>query len=373
MRKKVIAAGHICLDITPAFADRGNRISEILTPGSLIEAGAADLHTGGSVANTGLAMQLFGADVRLMGKTGRDGFGDMIRGILETYGADTSCMLQGDGSTSYSVVLAFPGIDRIFLHHPGANDTFRASDVPDEVLDDAALFHFGYPPHMAQMYRDGGWELTALMKRVHDRGCAVSLDMAAVDEHSESGGADWDGILKRTLPYVDFFVPSAEELCYMTDRERLAEWRRAAAGQDVTEILDPVRDVGPLAGTCLQYGAKAVLIKCGRKGLYLRTADKSVMEQVTDRLGLDPSAWAGVERYERSFEPEKVVSATGAGDVSIAAFLTSVLYGGTPAEAAAYAAAAGAYCVQAYDALSGLVSFEKMKKKMDSGWKKTDI
>ena len=37
------------------------------------------------------------------------------------------------------------------------------------------------------------------------------------------------------------------------------------------------------------------------------------------------------------------------------------------------AAAAGAYCVQAYDALSGLVSFEKMKKKMDSGWKKTDI
>ena len=35
----------------------------------------ADIHTGGSVANTGTAMKLLGADVRLAGMVGDDDFG----------------------------------------------------------------------------------------------------------------------------------------------------------------------------------------------------------------------------------------------------------------------------------------------------------
>ena len=68
MGKKVVSAGHICIDITPAIG--GNRVSEIgqmLLPGKLINVGAADVHTGGSVANTGLAMKILGADVYLAG------------------------------------------------------------------------------------------------------------------------------------------------------------------------------------------------------------------------------------------------------------------------------------------------------------------
>lgn len=63
MSKKVIAAGHICIDITPAFpARKVKAVGDILAPGKLIEVGAADAHTGGSVANTGLAMKIFGAE-----------------------------------------------------------------------------------------------------------------------------------------------------------------------------------------------------------------------------------------------------------------------------------------------------------------------
>ena len=58
--------------------------------------------------------------------------------------------------TSYTVVLNPPGIDRIFLHCPGANDTFTDEDVTDEVLGGASLFHFGYPPLMKQIWSDGG-------------------------------------------------------------------------------------------------------------------------------------------------------------------------------------------------------------------------
>ena len=67
MGKKVIVAGHICLDITPVFPDKKvSGVSEMLAPGKLIEMGNADVHTGGAVANTGLALKLLGADVSLM-------------------------------------------------------------------------------------------------------------------------------------------------------------------------------------------------------------------------------------------------------------------------------------------------------------------
>jgi len=37
------------------------------------------------------------------------------------------------------------------------------------------------------------------------------------------------------------------------------------------------------------------------------------------------------------------------------------------------AAATGASCVEAYDALSGLKSFEELKRKIEAGWKKNDF
>ena len=142
--KKVIAAGHICLDITPVFpaGKQYDSLSGLLVPGKLIQMEAADVHTGGSVANTGLALKLLGCDVTLMGKVGDDSFGMMIRNILAGYGAG-GLLVDPDSSTSYSVVLAVPGQDRVFLHSPGANDTFSGKDIPDDALEDAALFHFG--------------------------------------------------------------------------------------------------------------------------------------------------------------------------------------------------------------------------------------
>ena len=66
------------------------------------------------------------------------------------------------------------------------------------------------------------------------------------------------------------------------------------------------------------------------------------------------------------------MSGTGAGDTSIAAFLTAITDGYTPEDALHLAAGTGASCVAAYDALSGLKSFEELKKKMDAGWEKAE-
>ena len=374
MKKKVIAAGHICLDITPIFiSGKVENLSDLLAPGKLIQMGNVDVHTGGSVANTGLAMKYLGADVSLMGKIGRDAFGEMILNILKKYDAQDGMIISDDESTSYSVVLAVPGIDRIFLHNPGANNTFRSSDIPDDALSEAAMFHFGYPPIMASMYEENGAQLVEMMKRVKAAGAATSLDMAAVDEDSAAGKEDWDNILQRVLPYIDFFVPSAEELCYMLDKERFREWQERAAGGDVTEVIDIDKDIKPLADRCMAYGAKILLIKCGAPGLYYRSASREVLRYIGPNAELNIDRLADKEGFETSFIPDIVLSGTGAGDTSIAAFLTAILDGYSLEYSVRLAAATGASCVAAYDALGGLKSFEELEHKIAAGWRKLDV
>ena len=373
MKKKMIAAGHICVDITPAIQGKKvNKINELMIPGKLIEVGDATVSTGGAVANTGLAMKVLGANVSLMGKIGNDAFGEIVKNVLKKYEVEEGLLISDTEATSYTVVVAVPGIDRIFLHNPGANNAFYTEDIPEEELRDAALFHFGYPPIMRSMYVNDGDELVKMMKTVKEAGVATSMDLAAVDESSEAGKVDWHLLLKRVMPYVDIFVPSVEELCYMLDRERFQEWQERAAGKDVTEVLDIEKDVKPLAQECMKMGAKILLLKCGVPGMYFCSAEKEVLSQISDRLELDIDAWAGKEYFEKSYVPERVLSGTGAGDTSIAAFLTAMTDGYTPEDALHLAAGTGASCVAAYDALSGLKSFEELKKKIDAGWAKVE-
>lgn len=289
--------------------------------------GKAEVSTGGAVANTGLGMKILGADVTLMGKIGNDEFGNLILGILDKYDAADGMIRDPLSDTSYSVVLAMPGVDRIFLHNPGANHTFCAADVSKEQLREAALFHFGYPPLMKNMYENNGNELVSLFQKAKEAGCATSLDMAAVDPASDAGRADWNLILKKVLPYVDFFVPSVEELCYMLDRTRLEEWQKRAGSRDLTELLDIENDVIPLAEKCMEYGTKVLVIKCGAKGMYYKTADEKQLSEIGKRVGLDIVQWADRQGFEASYIPERILSGTGAGDTSIAAFLTAMLEG----------------------------------------------
>ena len=96
------------------------------------------------------------------------------------------------------------------------------------------------------------------------------------------------------------------------------------------------------------------------------------MEEICRTLSLNVEEWSDQEGFEYSFEPECVRSGTGAGDTSIGAFLTSALRGYGMKKSVCMATAAGASCVEAYDALSGLCSFEKLQKRVESGWKKSE-
>lgn len=372
-KNKIIAAGHICIDITPVISgEKRKNIAEALIPGGLVHTGVADIHTGGSVANTGLGMKILGADVTLMGKVGDDEFGRMIMDILQKYGADGGMIVDKDTSTSYSVVLAVPGIDRIFLHNPGANDTFSVEDLDMEQVEEAALLHFGYPPLMKRLYMNHGEELKKLFEKVKNAGVMTSMDMAAVTEDSDAGRADWRLILKQTLPYVDFFFPSFEEICFMLDRDKYFTLLERANGSDMTSVLKIEEDVVPLADTLLEMGVKLAFIKCGAAGFYYKTA-------ASDRFGqfvnsdIDFESFVNKEGFEKSYVPDEVISGTGAGDTTIAAFLTAMIKGYSFERCLQLASATGASCVATVDALSGLKSFEELTEKIENGWEKQNF
>ncbi len=369
--KKIIIAGHICLDITPIFSNEyTGKSDKILTAGETIHMDTADIHTGGVVANTGLAMKILGSDVKLVGKIGEDAFGDIINNILDEYDVDNKMIIDTSSTSSYSIVISPPGIDRIFLHHPGANATFSNLDLSDDLFEDVGLFHFGYPPLMKRMYENQGEELVRLFKRVKEKGIVTSLDMTAVDANSDAGKQDWRKILTRLLPYVDIFAPSAEEIGYMLDAKLFSLWKERAQGRDVTEIISIKEDVDPLGKQLIEMGSKIVLIKCGAPGLYYRTSNLETISNIADGFIKDPLEWADRSGFEKSYKQEKVLSGTGAGDTTIAAFLTSINMGYSLEKCLQLATATGALSVTQYDALSGLKTIPEMEDMIQKGWEK---
>lgn len=373
MNKKAIVAGHICIDITPVFTGETiQKVSDVLIPGKLINVENAVVNTGGAVANTGLAMKIFGADVKLIGKIGTDAMGSMVASVLKKYGADDSVIYSDEAGSSYTIAIAPPGIDRIFLHYAGLNDTFRSSDVSDEAMDDSVLLHFGYPCLMRNMYLNDGAEVIELFKRAKAKGLVTSLDFSTIDVASGAAAVNWRKMLKEVMPYVDFFVPSLDELGFMMNREKHQEWMKKAEGKNIEDVVTIEQDVRPMADELISWGAKVLLIKCGAPGMYYRAADPERVKEICDKLSLKAEEWSNLEGFEHSFVPKRVCSATGAGDTSIGAFLTSVLNGCGMKECVCMATAAGASCVEAYDALGGLTSLEKMKERIASGWKKSE-
>lgn len=369
-----IVAGHICLDIIPELSGSAQeRFEATLQPGRLVVVGAVTYCTGGPVSNTGLALARLGIHTQLMGKVGEDLFGRAIRDYLRAYGAELAEAMVVDPAahTSYTIVISPPGVDRIFLHHPGANDTFGAEDIRYELLADSRLFHFGYPPLMRRMYEDGGLQLVEVFRRAREMGVSTSLDMALPDPSSPAGRVDWGAILRAVLPYVDLFLPSIEEILFMLRPQTYRALCAEAGGLDFLAFVRPELLSG-LGEELLGMGTRIVALKLGDRGLYLRTAGRGELEAMGRARPADLDAWADKELWAPCFQA-KVVGTTGSGDVTIAGLLAALLRGLAAEQALTAAVAVGACNVEAADALSGLRSWEETWQRVRSGWARRDL
>jgi len=370
---QVVIAGHICLDIIPTFFKSDTTdIHKILVPGKLINIGKANVSTGGPVSNVGIALSKLGIKVKLMGKIGNDLFGNAILNLLKPIAADDGMTVVDGEQTSYTVVIVPPGIDRIFLHNPGANNTYCADDINYNLVARAQIFHFGYPPLMKSIYQNDGAELVKIFKRVKDLGVTTSLDMSLPDQKTESGQVDWEKILKSLLPYVDIYMPSVEETTYMIMREEFDRLNRNAKGHDMLENLD-INILPKLSEKLLAYGTKIAVIKCGVKGYYIRTPGKEVITAMGKAKPADLDNWANRELQEESYQIEKLASATGSGDSSIAGFIAAFLNGKTIEETIRIACAVGRQNLTEFDAVTGIKSWEQTIAMIDKGWEKNKI
>jgi sugar/nucleoside kinase (ribokinase family) len=356
----IIVAGHCCLDIIPSFASTADGE---LHPGKLVDVGPALLAPGGTVSNVGLSLSRLGAPARMVGKVGDDPFGRILLALYSERDpalADGMIVTPGE-VTSYSVVISPPGSDRIFLHCSGANHTFSAADLLAQSFGGAAILHFGYPPLMRGMYRDGGADLAAIMREARRHGLFTSLDMALPDPSSEAGQVDWRALLQRVLPFIDAFLPSIEETLFMLDRARYDELRAQFGVAGVIEGVDAAL-LARLADELLLWGAHIIGLKLGDQGFYLRTA-----QDVGGATLLSSGGWANRELLVPCFQTT-VAGTTGAGDATIAGLLTALLAGMAPEVAIRSAVAVGAYSVEHVDATSGVHSWDETQRRLQTNW-----
>ena len=372
--KQVIVAGHLCLDLLPTFErDYQQKFSEMFVPGKLINVGESVLSSGGAVSNTGIALQQLGFSVKLMGKIGDDLFGKGVQDVLAPFKENLNMIIDPTSSTSYSYVIAPPGMDRIFLHHPGANDTFCAEDLDFDLISQASLFHFGYPPLMRRMYCDAGIELSGMMRQVKEINVTTSLDLALPDPESEAGRADWRQILLRTLPFTDIFFPSLEEILFMLDRPVFDSITAQvnATGISFIDAFD-MDHLTCLTDQILEMGSAIVVIKLGKKGLYIRTSTAAKIAAIGKAAPGDSSEWAEKAWFAPSYFVEKIVSTAGAGDASIAGVLSGLLSGQSSHLSLQLGCAAAAQKIQIRKSFGGIDPLSYLLPQLEN-WKQEDI
>ena len=370
----VIVSGHLCLDIFPDVSRcNSEQFQKGFVPGHLINVGSMTFSTGGAVSNTGITLHKLGICTQLMGKVGNDTLGQIVRHILAAHSPHLGegIIIDPKVDTSYTIVISPPGVDRIFLHNPGANDTYSAEDVCYSSLNDVRLFHFGYPPLMKMMYAPQKPHIAEIFRLAKETGVTTSLDMAFPDADSPAGKANWRSILESTLPYVDIFMPSIEEILFMLYRSVYDELQKKAIDGDILPFITPTL----LSGLCfdlLNMGAKIIGLKLGHRGFYIRTANYSVLNGMGRAKPSHLESWTSKELWVPCFVVD-VIGTAGAGDATIGGFLSGLLHDLTLEQTMEAALAVGACCVEATDTTSGIRSWEQTLHRIENGWQKRTL
>lgn len=363
-----VVAGYTCIDLIPDFRknNRIENISDFFVPGSLIEIEGMDFILGGVVPNTGLAMKKFGKKVFLNGLIGTDPLGKVAEAQFKRYNVSEEMVKTGEADTAFSIVLAPPGFDRLFLESPGCNRIFDLKHIDFEAVKKSKLFHFGYPPLLRQFYINQGEQLVQLFSEVKKMEVVTSLDFSLPDPGSESGKIDWLRIMQSVLPHVDIFAPSVEEVVRIMKPEQYSLIQSSLT--ENADIIDAIPEdfIYETGREIIDSGVKILMIKAGARGIYLFTGDTS---SVGERLGFDSdTGWSNQKIFCKAYHaaPDKIIHASGAGDTAIAAFLSAVLNGEKPENALKYAAMAGRNNLYCNNLFVDLKTWQEISKEIDS-------
>lgn len=264
---------------------------------------------GGCAANTGIGLQKLGIETAIVGKVGRDGFGDMTRGILAGHGLDvTGLVADESAATSATMVMVASDGERSFIHFTGANAEFTADDVDWNIVRGAKLLHVA--GHFVMPKFDGA-PCAATLKTARESGIITALDTVW------DATGQWMETLHPVLAHLDYFVPSLHE---------------------ARQCFPKLHDAADVAQAFLDEGVGVVALKMGEEGCYIRARD--------------------LELRLPSFKVD-AVDATGAGDAFAAGFLAGVARGYDLEKCGLLGNATGACCVTQVGTVAGIRSLEE--------------
>jgi sugar/nucleoside kinase (ribokinase family) len=286
---------------------------------------------GGCAANTGIGLQKLGVETGVMGKVGRDGFGEFVKATLVENNMNVAGLREDTSApTSATMVMVAADGERSFIHCIGANAAFTEDDVDWDLIASSKLLHIA--GHFLMPGFDGE-PCAKVLRRAKELGVTTALDTAW------DGSGRWLQTLRPTLPYIDYFVPSYSEARRCVEN---------LPGRDTPENI---------ARFFQDQGVGVVGLKMGEAGSYIRAGAKD-----------DYAEW--------KIPPFRVraIDATGAGDAYAAGFLAGVMHGFDLELTGKLANATGACVVTEVGTIAGYRSLDEtlefIKEQEKSGWHK---
>jgi len=281
----VFIAGSVNMDVV-ATAERHPRIGETV-------AGQAVLYfPGGKGANQAVSAAKLGAPTTLIGRLGKDAFGDELKAFLGGQGIDLSYVQQTPEAHSGTAIITIADADNTIVVIPGANALVSATDTTGPVLakGDIAVSQFEIPlPAIA-----------AIFERARVAGATTILNPAPAIEFS-----------RELLDLVDILILNETELGSLA-KTQLHD------SDDQDRFIEAAKSL-PMAKD------KNICVTMGKRG-------------VLALVGGEPTLIPG-----RSV---KAVDTTGAGDCFVGAVAAQLAAGKPVRDALAYANAAASICVQ---------------------------
>lgn len=181
-------------DVVPEFGQKEKMVEDY------------SLEMGGSCCIFAAQTGRLGLRTVVIGKIGRDQFGELVVNTLNASGVSTD-HIKVDGGQKTAITVAMDIIeDRAMLTYNGTIDSFEMSDISDELLKSVRHLHIGSYFLMKKLQP----HYPAILKKLKAYGATVSLDTNWDPEEI------WDSGIGNVLPYVDIFFPNENEAMAIT-------------------------------------------------------------------------------------------------------------------------------------------------------------
>jgi sugar/nucleoside kinase (ribokinase family) len=290
----------------------GRHVSEIPPGQNIALIDEIRITAAGTAAGTAVDMAKLGCKVVAVGAAGDDEMGNVLLGIMNRYGIDTSYMKRKKGvQTSGTMLPIRPNGERPALHVMGTNATFCFEDVPQEVVRNADFVHIG---GFYLMPKFDGEDTVKTLKVAREGKAITTMDILGIKQVNMA-----DKILPA-MPYLDYFMPNLEE----------------------AQMITGLTDLDELCDFFLNAGAKHVVLKMGARGSLIK--DKAGM-----RLRIPAFKVA-------------VVDTTGCGDAWTGGFIAGLSRGMTIEEAAQLGSACGSLVATGLGSDAGIIDFDSTMK-----------